>query len=73
MNNYSNSVGSKTKQYYRLREVVQIVGVAQSTLYEWQRLGRFPRPALRPSKRLCLYSSDQIDAWLADQQAAAQQ
>jgi len=71
MTNYSNSVISKTKQYYRLREVVEIIGVAQSTLYEWQRLGRFPRPALRPSKRLCLYSSDQIDTWLLQQQAEA--
>lgn len=54
-------------QYYRLKEVVKLTGVAQSTLYEWQRLGTFPRPALRPSKRVSLYSEDQIQQWLQQQ------
>lgn len=67
MINYSNK---EQKQYYRLREVVQLVGVAQSTLYQWQREGKFPRPDLRPSRRLCLYSAAQVQQWLSDQQAA---
>lgn len=70
MTNYNNSASSNTKKYLRIKEVVEIIGVAQSTLYQWQREGRFPAPALRPSKRLCLYSSEQIDAWLQQQAEA---
>ncbi|SJZ62442.1 transcriptional regulator, AlpA family [Trichlorobacter thiogenes] len=62
-----------TKQYYRLKEVIQLTGAGQSTLYQWQREGRFPRPDLRPSKRLCLYSRELLERWFEDQKKAAAQ
>lgn len=68
MINYSNT---DNKQYYRISELVELIGIGQSTLYQWQRQGKFPRPDLRPSKRLCLYSAAQVQQWLASQQAAA--
>lgn len=61
-----------TKQYYRIKDIVQITGAGQSTLYQWQREGRFPRPDLKPSKKLCLYSKELIERWFAEQKAAAQ-
>ncbi|WP_281184442.1 AlpA family transcriptional regulator [Trichlorobacter lovleyi] len=60
-----------TKQYYRLKEVIEITGAGQSTLYQWQREGRFPRPDLRPSKRLCLYSRELLEQWFESQKKAA--
>lgn len=61
------------KEYYRLKEVIQLTGAGQSTLYQWQREGRFPRPDLRPSKRLCLYSRELIERWFEFQKKAAAQ
>lgn len=62
-----------TKQYYRIKEVIEITGAGQSTLYQWQREGRFPRPDLRPSKRLCLYSREILEQWFECQKKAAAQ
>lgn len=55
------------KKYYRLNELIQITGMAKSTIYQWVREGKFPAPALRPSRRLCLYSATDIEVWFAAQ------
>lgn len=64
MPSHSNNLD---KEFFRLKEVSRLIGVAESTLYEWQRLSKFPRPAIQPSRRLSLYSRQQILDWLQQQ------
>ena len=72
---YYSTGNNLEKEFYRIKEISVMIGVAESTLYEWQRAKpqKFPRPELQPSRRLSLYSRQQIIDWLQQQQAAAQQ
>ena len=49
----------------RIREVSKLVGLAVSTIYQWQREGRFPRASVRyPGCRTALYRVEEIERWL---------
>jgi prophage regulatory protein len=47
----------------RQRQVLQLLGISASTLWDWVRRGKFPRPiAIGPNSRAWL--GDEIDAYL---------
>jgi prophage regulatory protein len=47
----------------RQRQVLQLLGISSSTLWEWVRRGRFPKPiAIGPNSKAWL--ADEIDAHL---------
>ncbi len=58
------------EKYFRMADLTRILNVAQSTLYQMQREGRFIKPTLQPSRRLSLYSAADLEAWIAAQAAA---
>lgn len=72
MHKYNNIASQPPTKYYRISDLVSILGIAQSTLYQMQREGRFIKPALQPSRRLSLYAASDLEQWIASQQAANQ-
>jgi prophage regulatory protein len=48
----------------RLRDVMQTVGVGKTSIYEWTKLGLFPRQ-VRLGSRAVGWRAQDIAAWLA--------
>ena len=62
--NLRRAVADKAERILRRREVLDRVGVGQSTLYDWMKRGEFPRPVALGSKLVGWRESD-IDGWIA--------
>lgn len=48
---------------YRLRELMEILGLSRSTIYKWMQVGRFPTP-VDMGGRLSRWRSEDVEAWL---------
>ncbi len=55
------------QQILRRDEVLQLIGIARPTLYEWLRDGRFPQP-IRLGARSIGWRRSDIRAWLHDKE-----
>ncbi len=51
------------KKFLRLEEVAKLFGVHRTTIWRWVQTKGFPKP-YRPSKKVALFSSDEIMAYL---------
>ena len=49
----------------RRRQVEEMTGLSRSTIYEWVRAGRFPRP-IPLGARMVRWQKTDIDKWIAD-------
>ena len=49
----------------RLREVIQVTGLARSTIYKLVRDGKFPQP-VKLSARAVAWRSDDLRHWIDD-------
>jgi len=61
--NLRQAVADKAERILRRREVLDRVGVGQSTLYDWMKRGEFPRPVALGSKLVGWRESD-VTAWI---------
>jgi prophage regulatory protein len=61
--NLRRAVADKADRILRRREVLDRVGVGQSTLYDWMNRGAFPRPVALGSKMVGWRDSD-VTAWI---------
>ncbi|MFB9126538.1 AlpA family phage regulatory protein [Paraburkholderia dipogonis] len=52
-----------TNKILRLRDVMQIVGVGKTSIYQWMKLGSFPRQ-VRLGSRAIGWHAQEIEAWL---------
>ncbi len=52
-------------KFIRMKQVSEIVGIAQSTIYQWQREGKhaFPRP-VKIGGKTSLYRLSDIQGWM---------
>ncbi|WP_082543529.1 AlpA family phage regulatory protein [Sphingomonas sp. Leaf339] len=51
----------------RRTELLQLIGVSRSTLYQWMATGQFPRPLLL-GKRAVGWKSEAVADWLSSRQ-----
>ena len=56
-------------QFYRLRDVMEIVGVTKTTIYRWVGRGQFP-PAVKLGERAVAWRRSDIEAWINSRPAA---
>lgn len=60
----------ETARLLRIRQVLELVPVARSCLYNWIREGRFP-PPLRIGPKTSAWRETDIRAWLDSQSSKA--
>ncbi|MGE0627900.1 MAG: helix-turn-helix transcriptional regulator [Hyphomicrobiaceae bacterium] len=51
------------------REVCKALGISQTTLWHWQRKGRFPR-GVKLTRTKLVWRADHVQAWIDDQFSA---
>ena len=61
--NLRRAVADKAERILRRREVLDRVGISQSTLYAWMAAGEFPRPVALGSKLVGWRESD-VTGWI---------
>lgn len=61
--NLRRVVADKAERILRRREVLDRVGISQSTLYAWMAAGEFPRPVALGSKLVGWRESD-VTGWI---------
>ena len=62
-----------TPRVLRIRAVSALVGLAPSTIYEYMRKGKFPRPdAKYPGVRTALWRASTVERWLDEMLGDAQ-
>ena len=57
-------MAGRSDRILRRREVLDRVGISQSTMYDWMKRGEFPRAVALGSKLVGWRESD-IDHWIA--------
>lgn len=62
--NLSTALGRRAERILRRREVLDRVGIGQSTLYDWMKRGAFPRPVALGARLVGWRESD-IETWMA--------
>lgn len=60
-----------TDPILRYAQVASILNISKESLYRWQRVGIFPKPT-RYGPRCVGWPKREVDAWLAEQEAASQ-
>jgi prophage regulatory protein len=56
---------SKPKRFLRKPEVLNRLSIKNSTLYDWMRDGRFPKPVkLQPEGRAVAWREEDVDAFI---------
>jgi prophage regulatory protein len=56
---------SKPKRFLRKPTVLDRLGVGNSTLYDWMRTGKFPKPVkLTPTGRAVAWREEDVDAFI---------
>jgi len=48
----------------RMKQLLEIIPVSKSTLYQWIKDGRFPQPSKRYSSRCTVWNEDDIKSWM---------
>lgn len=51
--------------YVRMNELLKLIPIAKSTIYQMSREGRFPKP-LKLGTRVAIYDLAQVEAWVAE-------
>lgn len=49
--------------FYRVKEVSRLLGVSNSTIWRWVKLGIFPKPK-KIGLRVAVWGKDQIEAFI---------
>ena len=55
------------KRFVRLPEVLESIGIAERTLYDLMRRGKFPRPA--KIGKMSVWVEEEIEQWQLDRMA----
>lgn len=58
-----------TERIFRRRDVEDITGLSCATIYEWMASGNFPKP-IKLGKRAVGWKASDIEAWIAEREAA---
>lgn len=58
------------RRWIRSKEMAQILGTAESTIWRWSREKTIPAP-VKLGPRLTAWDSNAIDAWMAEKAAEA--
>ena len=56
---------TKSKKLLRLKQVLERVPVGRSTLYNWVKTGRFPKP-IQIGTRCAVWHEEYIDNWIEE-------
>lgn len=64
-------VAKAGESFLRLRQVMQRVPVAKTTLYEWVRVGKFPKP-IKLAPMTSVWRASEVEAWIAEASAGVQ-
>ena len=52
--------GMRIKRYYSVKDVVEILGIARGTLYNWEKAKKIPRPKRNRLSNYRLYTIEDI-------------
>jgi prophage regulatory protein len=63
MDDSNNRPESQWPGYMRVSEVAKVCGIGKSTVWAWQRAGRFPR-CHHLSPRIAVWHAEDIRLWL---------